>query len=132
MSWFTSHTKSHIIIADKITKMGFQVATEIRFGPYTVDILIPEAYVGVEVDGKGFHISKKRDNKRDDRIMENYKLPILRIKVGEKDIEDKVLRFVTDWADSVENRKRFLFEGDMSERISETNRKDSEKSLDNK
>jgi very-short-patch-repair endonuclease len=89
-------TKAQLKVASIINDLGFEVTEEKECSPYFVDIYIPEINLGVEVDGKGWHISKKMDKKRDLYIYENYGIPIIRVQVGQKkeEIEKKIMEFV--------------------------------------
>ena len=72
--------------------------------PYTVDMLLPEAHVGVEYDGPRHLLTKKKDIVRDAYILEVYGLPILRV-TAESRIEDELDDFIEPFLDDVEERK---------------------------
>ena len=60
---------------------GIQLMEEVPFPPYQVDIYIPDVHVAIEVDGP--HHSKKANEKRDKKLLEEYLLPTFRIKAND-------------------------------------------------
>ena len=60
------------------------VIPEMRFGRYSVDFLLAEEWLGIEIDGP-FHKGREaRDAKRDAELLEKFDLPIVRL--SKKDI----------------------------------------------
>ena len=56
------------------------VIPEERFGAYNVDFLLAEEWLGIEVDGDGWHKNtQEKDARRDALILETFQLPIVRI-----------------------------------------------------
>ena len=100
----TSYTKGQLKLQKVLQDLGFAVDLEEPFHIYRIDCYVKEFHIGVEYDGAG-HSWKKRDEKRDAFLMENFKLPILRVtdKNGYtvKDITD----FIDLWAESSKERK---------------------------
>lgn len=70
----------HRKLVDILQKSYYTVRSEVQFGPYTVDIYLPEHHVAIEVDGP--HHGKKREAHRDSYLMEKWSLPVLRVKVS--------------------------------------------------
>src|SRR5688572_7405493 len=91
-----------------LDEMGLSYLSEEPFPPYVVDILLPEFWVAIEVDGP-FH-SKTKDKIRDAWILEYFNIPIMRINSKiwqQKDfIKKQIIEFLEDWADSSELRKQ--------------------------
>jgi very-short-patch-repair endonuclease len=69
------HRKLHSILSG----MGFQVADNYRVGKYEIDCFVQELGIGFEADGTPYHTWKKRDKKRDQEILEEFKIPIFRV-----------------------------------------------------
>ena len=60
------------------------VIPEQRFGPYSVDFLLAEEWLAVEIDGDYWHRINKTDYKaRDKYLLEEFGLPVVRLKEGE-------------------------------------------------
>ena len=58
------------------------VVPEARLGPYSIDFLLAEEWLGIEVDGSYWHSkpgAKERDVTRDTYLLEKFQLPIVRI-----------------------------------------------------
>lgn len=87
--------------------MGLVYESEREFSPYTVDIFLPEINCAIEVDGP-YH-SKKKDEIRDQKLLENYGLYILRFKtkdgIDHDTVETKVLDFIDAHYEDTEVRK---------------------------
>lgn len=97
----------HRRIEGILDDMGLSYMSEERFLPYQVDILLPEFWVAIEVDGP-FH-SKSKDAIRDRFILEYYKVPIMRINakrwLGKDIIKKEIIEFIEEWAETSEERK---------------------------
>ena len=77
----THYTAKQLEIENVINNIGFQTNLEEVFGPYCVDIWIPELKVAVEVDGIDHY--KKDSDKRDEFLKENYNIKdILHVSSG--------------------------------------------------
>ena len=74
----TRYTKPQLLLAEWIRELGFSSTLEKEFGPYQVDIYLSEPHLAIEVDS-AYHISKKRDQKRDVYLKEMFNLPTFRI-----------------------------------------------------
>ena len=68
---------AHKKVIKFLENWGIQLMEEVDFPPYRVDIFIPEVHVVIEVDGP--HHSKKANEKRDKKLLEEYLLPTFRI-----------------------------------------------------
>src|SRR3990167_229390 len=55
------------------------VIPEVRFGRFSVDVLLAEEWVAFEADGAGWHKDKEKDTKRDAWLLENFDLPVVRL-----------------------------------------------------
>lgn len=101
-------SKNHKKLIKLLNEIGFMVETEVRVGRYSLDCYVEDLHVGFEADTKKTHM-KGRDRKRDHWIMENYKIPILRVDVEEhKDketLKKKILDFVFQHGDDAEERR---------------------------
>lgn len=71
----------HRKVCEWLSELGIGYSEEYPVGKWSLDIYIGEMNLGVEIDGKGFH-SPKKDKIRDDRILGEFAIPIVRIKVG--------------------------------------------------
>lgn len=91
-----------------LDQIGLNYESERSFPPYTVDIYLPEWHIGVEIDGPQH--SAKKDRKRDDYLLENYGLYLLRLKVKDgidRDrVESQVLSFIDKHYEDSSERKR--------------------------
>ena len=88
-------TKGQLKLQDYIEEVGFEVILEKQFDNYYVDCYLPELNVAIEYDGP-FHL-KKRDNKRDEYLYNNFGIRVLRIvDLNKKDVIDKIKEFVCD------------------------------------
>ncbi len=90
----STFTAAHSRMIDILQANGIQVEPEVpfpcrewvpghalmRMHPYQVDIYLPESHVAVEVDGVSHANRSKRDAKRDAMLLDQHKLPILRIR----------------------------------------------------
>jgi len=105
----TSYTKGQLKLQKVLQDLGFAVDLEEPFHIYRIDCYVKEFHLGFEFDGRFSHSWKKRDEKRDSFLMENFKLPVLRItdKKGYtvKDITD----FIDIWASSAKERKDNIY-----------------------
>lgn len=61
---------------------GVLVSEEHQFGPYSVDIYLPEFGLALEVDGPTHSLSRKKDALRDAYLKRQYGLNVLRVKEG--------------------------------------------------
>ena len=93
-------------VIKRLERLGIQLMEEVRFPPYTVDIYIPSAHIAVEVDGP--HHKKKKDEKRDKRLLDTYNLPVIRLTMGQAKkahiVKETVLEAIDEWKDSAEDR----------------------------
>lgn len=91
-----------------LEEFGFKYESEYYFSPYTVDIYLPDWHIGIEVDGP-YH-SKEKDAKRDNHLLKNYGLHILRVKtknnVTKIKFESMILGFIDQHYEDSEQRKK--------------------------
>ena len=64
------------------------VIPEAQFDRYSVDFLLAEEWVGIEVDGKHWHDKHEQENpgcyqRRDEHLMKKFNLPIVRLQENE-------------------------------------------------
>lgn len=109
-----SHTKPHLELAHFISEdMGLRVETEYPVGLYSLDILVPEAWCGVEYDGLGHSQPRQveRDKVRDEWILRMAAIPILRVSplmLHERDdLRDVLEQFFEAWSQTCEKRTKF-------------------------
>lgn len=107
----TRLTKGHVRLHDILVQIGLAVEDEVRFGKYKVDCYVPEIHMAFEYDGPlHFRPSQKRkDIQRDKELLEDFKLPIMR--VVEKDFQteeliDRIMYFILKHSVDVEERKQ--------------------------
>ena len=95
----------HIRLVEILQASYYVVNSEVDFGPFKVDIYLPEHHLAIEVDGP--HHGPKRDAKRDDYLREEFFLPTLHIKT---DTVDAALEIIDDWVEEkyVDQAERFL------------------------
>jgi len=72
-----SFSDAHIQVSKILERAGLEIMDEEPFPPYDVDIYIPAHHVVVEIDGPQHE--KKRDEKRDKKLLEEYGLPVFHI-----------------------------------------------------
>jgi len=65
---------------DFLVRIGFTVVVpEVRFGRFSVDAVLGDEWLGFEADGRGWHLDKDKDARRDQEIGERWALPIVRL-----------------------------------------------------
>lgn len=99
------HRKLHQFLVHAI---GFIVEDEYPAGIYSIDCYAEEVHAGFEYDGKDFHNStsqRRRDLERDQWIMENLGIPIMRFTDWDllKSNLDQLTELVMAWVDSYSN-----------------------------
>lgn len=97
-----SYTHSQVLLSQWIRDLGFSNTLEKPFPPYSADIFIGELNLIIEIDSK-YHLSKKKDKKRDEYLYTNYQVNVMRfnfkdICVSKKDI---ILNYIKNYC----NRK---------------------------
>lgn len=70
---------AHKEVIKLLENWGIELIEEVDFPPYRVDCFLPNVHVAIEVDGP--HHSKKADEKRNKKLLEDYFLPTFRINV---------------------------------------------------
>ncbi len=72
-----SFTDSHVAVSRILERAGLEIMEEVSFPPFSADIYIPSHHVVVEIDGPQHE--KKRDERRDKKLLEEYGLPVFHI-----------------------------------------------------
>jgi len=89
----TRFTKGQLQLEKIIKEIGLQTILEQEFGYYKVDIFCPEVNKGFEYDGIGHH--KNRDMKRDQWILDNFKVKIFRVtNLKDPDLIKEIKEFI--------------------------------------
>jgi len=73
-----------------LDELGMSYVEEFQAGPWSLDIYIPDAKLGVEVDGP-LH-RRAKDWERDRLILSHFGIRIVRVRVGER--KEKVLEAI--------------------------------------
>lgn len=84
----------HVRLVELMKRSYYTVLSEVDFGPYKVDIYLPEHHLAIEVDGP--HHGVKREERRDSFLRSEFFLPILRIRT---DDVDQSLEIIDDWVE---------------------------------
>lgn len=80
------------------------VIPEQRFGPYSVDFLLAEEWLAIEVDGEYWHKDRGwKDMVKDAYLAEHHNLPTVRL--SEHDIKDALHHSRWDFVTSLLNKK---------------------------
>jgi very-short-patch-repair endonuclease len=94
--------------------MGLEARAEVQVGRYSLDVLVEEVWCGFEADGGATHAGQKkrqRDADRDGWILDNARIPVLRITEDELkpltwyETEQRILEFIEQHSSDVEERK---------------------------
>ena len=97
-----AYTRPQLLLSSWLDQIGLGHSLEEPFTPYIVDIYIDEFRIGIEVDS-AYHISKKRDAKRDLFLKDTYGINVLHIDCSEikksnyDNIISKILSFVENF-----------------------------------
>ena len=106
-----TQTALHRRLHDVLLLAGYDVEDEVQAGPYSLDCYVREVHVGFEADGRDFH-QGKRDAARDDEILRDLSLPVVRfseaeLRTGTDDaLVTKVIEACAPWADTASTRLR--------------------------
>jgi len=111
-----AYTRPHLELAHILSEdLGLRVELEFPIGTYMLDILVTEAWCGVEYDGLGHSqpAQIERDRNRDRQIMTLAGIPIIRItpdKLRERrdrpgELVAELCAFFNAWADTCEKRR---------------------------
>lgn len=96
----THLTDIHKKVSKRIERLGISVRDEVPFPPYTVDIYLDEYHAAVEVDGP--HHNAKKDDLRDYKLWQEYRLYTLRIDMGEAKKASHVKKIVMEFIEEIE------------------------------
>jgi len=110
----TELTDIHRKVVRRLERINIPCMVEVDFPPYKIDIYIPDAHIGVEVDGP--HHSEKKDKKRDKYLMDTYNLPIIRLTMGQAKkahsvkeiVQEKHDRWIWSAKDRFEEKKEAM------------------------
>lgn len=106
----TGNTRIHRALDGALRRVGFVTQLEEPFGPYAVDIYVPELHMAFEADGPSH--SKRKDRIRDLVLLDTFGLHVARFKqrVILKDVDGAVEAWVAEnadvMADSADARRR--------------------------
>lgn len=106
----TTLTGPHRELIAFLKGMGYRVEDERAFPPYSVDCYIEKLHMGFEADGPQ-HM-KKHDKTRDQILMRDYALPIIRMKSDELASSEVMYYFVekvldSAWGNSAKSRRKY-------------------------
>jgi very-short-patch-repair endonuclease len=88
----TRFTKGQLQLEKIIKEVGLETILEYERGPYKIDIFCNEVNKGFEYDGIGHH--KNRDKKRDQYILDNFGIKIMRVTdLKDPDLKAKIKEF---------------------------------------
>ena len=92
----TRFTKGQLQLEKIINNLGLGTILEYEVGNYKIDVLIADTMKhGIEYDGIGHH--KNRDKKRDQWILDNFGIKILRIKnLKDLDLISTIKNFIDE------------------------------------
>ena len=72
-----SFSDAHVQVSKILERAGLEIMEETSFPPFSADVYIPSHHVVVEIDGPQHE--KKRDERRDKKLLEEYGLPVFHI-----------------------------------------------------
>lgn len=107
MSEATERSKPHRRVEELLDEMAIAYQSEYSFPPYKIDIFLPEWWCAIEIDGPA-HL-RKRDQKRDEVLKEEYGLLIMRIKTSgsfsKANLRGYIVPFIEKAFETAEARK---------------------------
>jgi len=102
-------TKPHVKIIRMVRELKLSYKVEEPFGKYWIDVYLPEFHIGIEADGP-YHF-RKRDEKRDKFLFDEYALPVLRIghkEMGniksDREVKHRIIEFIEQWVMDLDER----------------------------
>ena len=72
-----SFSDAHVQVSKILERAGLEIMEETSFPPFSADVYIPSHHIVVEIDGPQHE--KKRDERRDKKLLEEYGLPVFHI-----------------------------------------------------
>ncbi len=72
-----SFSDAHVQVSKILERAGLEIMEEVSFPPFSADVYIPSHHIVVEIDGPQHE--RKRDEKRDKKLLEEYGLPVFHI-----------------------------------------------------
>ena len=105
----TRLTKPHKEVIRYLQLRGLEIAKEVDFPPFTVDIYLPKYHAAIEVDGP-MHTPEK-DGKRNSELLGIYYLPVVHIPTEQASKPEEWWTPVATWLNqiypSVKHRKEY-------------------------
>lgn len=107
----SARSTPHRKVEELLRELKLYFESEYSFQPYTVDIYIPEWHIAVEIDGP-YH-TKHKDEARDNYLLDQFGLYVLRLPVKEgldkETVESRLFAFIDEhYNDSDTRRKTWL------------------------
>jgi very-short-patch-repair endonuclease len=103
-----ARSNPHKRIEKVLDEIGLNYESEYSLPPFTIDIMLPEYWLGIEIDGP-YH-TKSKDQKRDKYLLEHYGLYLLRFRnkdrQSKEEIEAAVLDIIDQHYQDVDIRKK--------------------------
>ena len=98
---------AHAQVSKILERAGLEIMDEEPFPPYDVDIYIPSHHVVIEVDGPQHE--RKRDERRDKKLLEEYGLPVFHILAAQakqpKKWWDDFVAFMREASETADERR---------------------------
>jgi very-short-patch-repair endonuclease len=108
----TTRTGIHLELIRLLESMGFEVEEERPFPPYSVDCYVEALHAAFEADGPQH--SGQKDRARDDLLMAQYALPVVRLTAaaltGTEEYKFKMLArsaLRSSWEPSADARRHY-------------------------
>lgn len=88
-----SINRYHRRVTEWLSQAGISYMEEYPVGRWSLDVWLPEFRLGLEIDGPSH--SWVKDKERDEKILDTYGIPIIRIPVGSKKklVMDTILKW---------------------------------------
>jgi len=99
------YTGGQLALNEMLVDLGFSTEMEVPFDPFRVDIYLHKEHVAIEYDGA--HHMRKGDRRRDEYLLEHFKLPVLRLtRASPKEtVKAEMISFISEWVESAAGRK---------------------------
>lgn len=104
----SQRSKPHRHVEQVLNSMKVSFMSEVaEFPPYTLDIYLPELHSCIEIDGSGHY--PKKDNKRDEYLLETFGIDTFRIKAkgawsNQELLKNNILAFMIETSQTYEGR----------------------------
>lgn len=103
----TQRSGFHRKIEKILDDLGINYISEKEFYPYAIDMYLPEWHIGIEADGP-LH-NKAKDKIRDDKILSDYGVVLLRIPIKGFSVngaKKDIISFIIEHSETWESRKQ--------------------------